>query len=155
MFTFEAPAVATATIRNAELGDTDDFDYRQVNSRTRAGVLKSFRDSEKEALNTYSYTFTTLNETKRDEIKTFLIDSAGLIVTITDHKSNVRNGVILDSGFEIITQNDLCSYTLSVRFLELDVETDGIPADLFSRITEDEEIRITEDSETRVVENAP
>ena len=153
MFKFEAPAIATVEIRNAELGDTDDFDFRQVSSRTRAGILKTFRDPNKEALNTYGYQFTTLTETKRDEIKTFLIDTAGFIITLTDHNLVIRNGVVLASGFEMVTINDLCSYSFNLSFLELDVETDGIPADLFSRITEDEEIRITEDSITRVVEN--
>ena len=109
MFTFEAPSITTVTLRNAELGNTKDVDFRQVNARTRAGVLKTFRDAEKDVLNTYSYTFTTLNDTKRAEIKAFLIATAGLVITLTDHNSTVRNGLVLDSGFEMVTNRDLCS----------------------------------------------
>jgi hypothetical protein len=155
MYTFAAPAVTSAVIRNAELGNTKDFDFRQVNARTRTGVLTAFRDPNKPVANIFTWNFTTLDDTERSDIRTFLIDSAGLVVTVTDHTATSRNGYILGSGFELVTVKDLYSYSLTIRFRELDVETDGVPEDHFNRITEDEIDRVTEDDEIRVVENAP
>lgn len=120
MFTLQYPAGQSSgaiTIRNPEMGDgLQIHDGKQIN-RTRSGEINSVYNDWPQ-IRVRVYNFTTLTKTKMEEVRLFLIATAGFKIGIITHLNEVLSGYITTPVTDIITIKDNCSYSLSFEFEE-------------------------------------
>jgi len=117
-------------LRNPDSGDLKRVTLNDIRRMTRSGDLDILADNDHWAqINIYIYKFSGLTNIENDppdpvtdllidQLKVFLIVTAGLEITIIDHNTIERDGYILTPINEIISERPLCIYNISFEFLE-------------------------------------
>jgi len=104
-------------LKSPQFGNIDRLDSNALSRESRHGAMIGYRDPTWPAIKTKVYTVTTLTLATIDDLKAFLLATAGLQIKLTDHNDEVFTGYIVTSSNEIITLKDTCSYDVSFEFM--------------------------------------
>lgn len=85
----------TITLRNPDFGNKHGVEVRRIQQKTRGGDLLVYRDPAWARTSFFEYKFSFLTQDKLTELLTFIRDSLGQIISITDHEGFVRQGIII------------------------------------------------------------
>jgi len=116
MLTLTYPVIAptsTVELRNPEYGNNTRYDFRTITRESRHGSPLGYRDGDWPVSQTKFFNFETLTLTTINELKAFLLETAGLEIGLTDYNGTSYTGVIVTNENEIITMKDTCSYDTS------------------------------------------
>jgi hypothetical protein len=109
--------VLDITIPNAQLGNTDSINPNAIIRENRGLAPITFKATEWPVNTTKKFAIKTMTRTEHDDLIDFLIQTAGLEITITDHNNAMYLGVVLTQIPELITLKDDCSYDIEFEFL--------------------------------------
>ena len=113
----------TVDLRDPDSDDVHRLLLNDIRRFTRSGDFKGIDD----ATHWYSalshvYKFSVIRNTSSnpiiDDLRAFLILTAGLEITVEDHLSNIKDGFIITPVNEIIANRPLCTYSVSFEFME-------------------------------------
>jgi hypothetical protein len=105
------------TIPNAQLGNTDSVNPNAIVRENRGLAPITFKAPEWPVNTTKKFSIKTMTRTEHDDILDFLIQTAGLQITLTDHNDAVWTGIVVTQVPEFITIQDGCSYDIEFEFL--------------------------------------
>lgn len=111
-----SPTLTVTIPRGPEIGDIQRETTNRVLNRNRHGDLRGVKDTAWPFITIFQYTFRTITETIRDEIRQFLKQTTALEINIVDHNSISRDGVIISDSIEFVVVRDVCSYDFSFQF---------------------------------------
>ena len=110
-------ATDLVTLRSPEFGDIQRINNEAIVIESRGGDLMSVKDSFWPNSQTNVYRFTRIQESVIEELKAFLIKTAGLEIQLIDHLDRLWTGVIATPINEIIEVRETCSYDVSFEFM--------------------------------------
>lgn len=110
-------ATDLVTLRSPEFGDVQRVNNEAIVLESRGGDLMSVKDTDWPDSQTNVYQFTRIQESVIDELKAFLIKTAGLQIDLIDHLDQLWRGVIVTPINEIIEVRETCSYDVSFEFM--------------------------------------
>ncbi len=110
-------ATDLVTLRSPEFGDIQRVNNEAVVAESRGGNLMSVRDTAWPTSQTNIYQFTRIKEVDIDDLRAFLIKTAGLEIDLIDDKDQLWRGVIVIPINEIIEVRETCSYDVSFEFM--------------------------------------
>jgi len=97
------------------LGDTQDLQSTVVNTRTRGGKQRVYRDQDWYTLHIFKYSFKHVRETLKDEFLLLTKTAMGNPIKITDHIANVYVDMyIVDVDPVVEEHDDGCSYSFGI-----------------------------------------
>jgi len=102
-------------IRAPELDNRDRNAYSRVNRETRGGYLTVFADPNWPRVRTLAVTIVGLTEAQIDELQTFLQDTVGQMIGLTDWEGRLWQGFITNPN-EVATQDGKCRWTVTLEF---------------------------------------
>lgn len=134
------------TLRSPDIGDGVQQQLHTIVRRNRGGELKTYRDSGWNKVKIFNYGSIPINKlADKEAFMDFVEESAGQIVDLEDHHGDTYSGIILNASYDIETQKDNCSYTISFDF-------QVVSPDTCYMLTEDGSILTTEAGNNLVVE---
>jgi len=110
-------ATDLVTLRSPEFGDIQRVNNEALVIESRDGDLMSIKDTDWPDSQTNVYQFIRIQESVIDELKAFLIKTAGLQIDLIDHLDQLWRGVIVTPINEIIEVRETCSYDVSFEFM--------------------------------------
>jgi hypothetical protein len=102
-------------IRAPELDNRDRNAYTRVNRETRGGELIVYADPIWPKVRTMAVTITGITEVEVDALQTFLQDTVGQLIGITDWEGRLWQGFIVNPN-EVATQDGKGRWTVSLEF---------------------------------------
>ena len=118
-------------LRSPDYADVQRISLNDIRRNTRSGNYCVVSDDDHWRMQkSYVYKFSALTNVLHDppadddylvdQLRDFLVDTAGLEIDIEDHLEVTRSGYILTPVNEIIAVRSLCSYDISFEFLDKD-----------------------------------
>ncbi len=108
-------AIEEVILRKPEMDNRDRNAYTRVSEETRGGKLIVYADPDWPEVRTLAVTVVGLTETKVDELQTFMQDTLGEEIGITDWEGRLWKGIITNPG-ESATQDGKAMWTISFEF---------------------------------------
>lgn len=99
--TFEASGVTTLTVPSPRLGNSEPLNPNLIIHRTRSGDTYCYKRGK--TLKKFSLDFFKLKKDDSDNFRTFIVDSAGKLITYTNHFGIEYTGYILDPSFREVS----------------------------------------------------
>lgn len=87
--------ILTLELRNPNFDNTEQFEFRRINRRTKGGELDLFRDEDWPKVERVLMSFTWLSDTQRADLFYFLQKSLGQEIGLLDFESRQWKGFIL------------------------------------------------------------
>jgi hypothetical protein len=114
------------TLRKPEMDNRDRNAFTRVNHETRGGKVVVYSDPTWPTVRTLAVTIVGLTETQVDELQTFMQDTVGQEIGLTDWEGRLWKGFIPNPN-EPATQDGRSMWTVSFEFQgeALDVEQPG------------------------------
>jgi hypothetical protein len=114
------------TMRKPELDNRDRNSYTRINQETRGGKIIVYADPDWPKVRTLAVTIIGLIETKVDELHTFMQDTVGQEIGLTDWEGRLWKGFITNPN-EVATQDGRGMWTTTFEFQGelLEVEQPG------------------------------
>jgi hypothetical protein len=103
------------TMRKPELDNRDRNAYTRVNHETRGGKLIVYSDPDWPHIRTLAVTIVGLTESKVDELQSFMQDTIGQIIGLTDWEGRLWKGYIKNPN-EPATQDGRKMWTVTFEF---------------------------------------
>lgn len=103
------------TMRKPELDNRDRNSYTRVNNETRGGKLIVFADPDWPKVRTLAVTIVGLTEAKVDELQTFMEDTLGQEIGLTDWEGRLWKGFITNPN-EPAVQDGRTRWTVTFEF---------------------------------------
>lgn len=103
------------TMRKPEMDNRDRNAYTRVNSETRGGKLIVFSDPNWPHVRTLAVTIVGLTEAQVDELQSFMQDTLGQEIGLTDWEGRLWKGVIVNPN-EAATQDGRSRWTVTFEF---------------------------------------
>jgi len=119
MLTLTYPVISptsTLVLRNPEFGNNDRQDFLTITRESRHGHPLGYHDANWPTMRTKFFNFHALTLVTINELKAFLLATAGLEIGLVDYNSESFTGYIITNENEIITMKDTCSYDVSFEF---------------------------------------
>jgi hypothetical protein len=118
--------IKKVTMRKPELDNRDRNSYTRINNETRGGKIVVYADPDWPKVRTLAVTIIGLIETKVDELHTFMQDTVGQEVGLTDWEGRLWKGFITNPN-EVATQDGRGMWTVTFEFQGemLEVEQPG------------------------------
>ena len=110
-------ATDLVTLRGPRFGDVQRVNNEAIVLESRGGDLMSVKDAAWPESQTNVYQFERIQESVIEELKAFLIKTAGLQIDLIDHMDQLWRGVIVTPVNEIIEVRETCSYDVSFEFM--------------------------------------
>jgi len=110
-------ATDLVTLRGPRIGDIQRVNNEALVVESRGGDLMSVKDANWPISKTNVYQFERIQESVIEELKAFLIKTAGLEINLIDHFDQLWTGVIVTPVNEIIEVRETCSYDVSFEFM--------------------------------------
>ena len=107
----------TVELKGPEFGNNNRQDFRTITRESRHGSPLGYRDPDWPITKTKFVNSNTNTLAIIDELKAFLLITAGLEVKLTDSNDDAFVGFIVTNENEIITMKDTCSYDVSFEFM--------------------------------------
>jgi hypothetical protein len=118
-FSLYIPALGVKTdeviLRNPELDNRDRNAYTRVNNETRGGKLLVYSDPTWPKVRTLVVTIVGLTEANVDELHTFMSETAGQEIGLTDWEGRLWQGFITNPN-EAATQDGRAMWTVTFEF---------------------------------------
>jgi hypothetical protein len=125
------PAIGARTseliLRAPEMDNRDRNAYNRVQGETRGGKLRIYRDPTWPAVRTLAVTIIGLTEAQVDEYQTFLSNTLGQKIGLTDWEGRLWEGIITNPD-EDATQDGKARWTVTFEF-EGEMLTHEAPGD--------------------------
>lgn len=109
---FAASGVTTYTCKRPELNNGEPIDPHIILMRTRNGDLYVYKRGG--LLKKLSLKFRGFRKDQSDDFRTFISDSAGKVITYTNHFSVAYTGVI--SSFDFAEEQNEKGFTVDLTF---------------------------------------
>lgn len=103
------------TMRKPELDNRDRNAYTRINHETRGGKLIVYSDPDWPHIRTLAVTIVGLTESKVDELHSFMQDTVGQIIGLTDWEGRLWKGFIRNPN-EPATQDGKKMWTITFEF---------------------------------------
>lgn len=112
------------SLRNPEFGNIWRLTRNTIIHRTLGGTLHTFQ-AGKPTWEGFSFKFRALNSDQVTELKTFLLQNAGEIVTLTDFENRQWTGIVVSESVKIVkgrrnprvgSPNYSCNFEMSFDF---------------------------------------
>jgi hypothetical protein len=105
----------TIEVRNPNFDNTEQFEFRRINRRTKGGELDLYRDETWPKVERLQMSFTWLSETQRNELFNFLQKSIGQEIGLLDFESRQWRGFII-TPTSAISEPKRNGHALSLEF---------------------------------------
>jgi hypothetical protein len=103
------------TLRKPELDNRDRNAYTRVNRETRGGKIIVYADPTWPQIRTLAVTIVGLTETDVDDMQTFMLDTVGQEIGLTDWEGRLWKGFITNPN-DPATQDGRARWTMSFEF---------------------------------------
>jgi len=105
-------------LRSPSFNDTVTRDKGQIVHRSSSNYINIVRVSNRKELKIYLYKFIEVKKETVDDLRTFILSKAGLLLTWEDHLGTTRNGFLISNPNELITNHDDANYDVTLQFRE-------------------------------------
>lgn len=109
----------SVTLPSPELGDTEAPKYGNVFGANRNNELLNVSDADHPATRMRVWRIRKLTKTLRDELQSFIQNTAGDRIKVTDYNSVAFNALITNEDLEYIVIRDDCNYEVTLQLMEV------------------------------------
>lgn len=109
-YPYDSPTL-TLELKNPIPGDHDLSEWSRIQRHTRGLGLKLYRDDDWPKSRTFNISFQALTQTDRDNILSFIRQTAGHELKYTDYLSEVHKVIMLQPRTPISQSGRGCQYT--------------------------------------------
>jgi hypothetical protein len=118
----------TIQLPSPDYDDSLEFSYQKLIRRTQGNELSIVRRSGYEYVprnTTLKYRFSFLSEITKQSLLSFLNDTVGVPITVTDYKNETWIGIILESDTSNTGRNNN-EVTLEIEMVDEDIALEGV-----------------------------
>src|SRR3954471_23019514 len=102
-------------LRNPKFGNTFKVDTGVTIHELMDSDVQVFLPSDHPALDGFTVAFEAMSDEMKDTFVDFVDESAGELITLTDHEGTIWEGMIMDAEI-VITEGKGCKWETSFKF---------------------------------------
>ena len=107
----------TLTLPNPDFGDAERVALSNVFGTTRTGAVLNKYDAGQPVLKTLTWVISKMTYSQKQDLREFLVASAGDVISVTDYNSDTFSALITNTLTAITTLRDNCRYSTELNFV--------------------------------------